>query len=206
MKTIFRQTPLYKFLYFCNNNQLENNILDCGAGGDCPPLTLFYSQDYDVQGIELSQSQIDKAETFSKKHEINLNIAKGNMLNIPFENEYFSYVYSYNTIFHMSKNDIHKAVNEIKRVLKPGGLCFINFLSCNDDEYGEGTQIAESEFQQEEKGEKVLHSYFQDDEADKYFVEMKILIKENRILEIFDGSKRVKQGFIDYIVEKKVGK
>lgn len=36
MKLVFRQTQLYKFLSYCNNNEisLEKSVLDCGAGGN----------------------------------------------------------------------------------------------------------------------------------------------------------------------------
>ena len=50
--------------------------------------------------------------------------------------------------------------------------------------------------------EPVTHSYFDYDEADKYFDDMKFMLKEIRILErIFEGEK-IKQGFIDYIFRK----
>ncbi|MCY6371149.1 methyltransferase domain-containing protein [Clostridium ganghwense] len=60
---------------------------------------------------------------------------------LPFEDESISYIYCYNTIFHMKKIDISKAIDEIKRVLKPGGLCFVKFLSVNDFGYGYGEKL-----------------------------------------------------------------
>lgn len=202
MKTVFRQTQLYKFLLFCSNDNLPNDILDCGAGGDCPPLALFRSHGYNVQGIEISEKQIDIANKYATKYGLDLNISKANMLQIPFESDSFSYVYSYNSIFHMCKNDIQNAVLEIERVLRPGGLCFINFLSLNDFRHGCGEKVGEGEFLQEERDDIVLHSYFQDNEADKYFEGMEILIKENRILERINDGKSIMQGYIDYIVRK----
>ncbi|MFT8351338.1 methyltransferase domain-containing protein, partial [Clostridium saccharoperbutylacetonicum] len=106
------------------------------------------------------------------------------------------------TIFHMRKIDISKAISEIKRVLKPGGICFVNFLSINDKNCGDGEKIGEGEFLQEEDGQKVIHAYYDINEAEVHFKGMNILMKENRILErIFEGEK-IKQGYIDYIVQK----
>lgn len=202
MNLVFRQTQLYKFLNYCNESNLEKNILDCGAGGNCPPLALFSEFGYKTYGIELSDSQIKKAQLFSKEHKLELNISKGDMRKLTFEDESISFIYSYNTIFHMKKVDIAKAVSEIKRVLKPNGLCFINFLSIDDENYGSGEKIGEGEFLQEEDGEKVIHTYYDVEEAEKHFKDMKILFKENRVLErIFEGQK-IKQGYIDYIVKK----
>lgn len=202
MEFIFRQPQLYRFLNYCNEEGLEKNILDCGAGGNMPPLAVFLEQGYKTYGIEISHKQIERVEAFSKEHKVSLNITKGDMRKLPFENESFNYVYSYNSIFHMKKADIKKAVNEIKRVLKPGGLCLVNFLSINDDDYGKGEKAGDGEFFRIEDGEKVLHSYYDINEAEEHFKDMKILFKENRILErIYEGQK-IRQGYIDYIVKK----
>ena len=202
MKILMKQTQLYRFLDYCNQCDLEKSVLDCGAGGDCPPLALFSEYGYKTQGLEISDSQIEKAKNFSRKYGLNLNISKGDMRQLPFENESISYIYSYNSIFHMTKKDIEKSINEIKRVLKPGGLCCINFLSLQDSWYGQGEELGENEFLQMERGEKVIHTYYNIDEGEIHFQDMKILFKENRILErIFEGEK-IKQVYIDYIVQK----
>ncbi|MDR3598634.1 class I SAM-dependent methyltransferase [Clostridium sp.] len=202
MNLVFRQTQLYKFLSYCNQSDLEKIVLDCGAGGNCPPLALFSEFGYKTYGIELSDSQIEKAQTFSKEHNVELNISKGDITSLTFEDEFISFIYSYNTIFHMEKADIAKAVDEIKRVLKPGGICFINFLSISDEEYGHGEKVGEGEFLQEEDGQKVVHTYYDIEEGEAHFKDMHILFKENRVLErIFEG-KKIKQGYIDYIVQK----
>lgn len=204
MKIVFRQTQLYKFLKYCNDNELEDIVLDCGAGGNCPPLALFSEFGYKTYGIERSASQIKKAELFSEEHKLQLNIAEGDIRNLPFKDEAFSYVYSYNTIFHMKKEDINKSVKEIKRVLKPGGLCFINFLTTKDSDYGIGEKLGEGEFLQVEDGDKVIHTYYEIEEADKHFMDMNILFKEDRVLERIFQGKRIRQGYLDYIAEKPI--
>lgn len=204
MKLVFRQTQLYKFLSYCNNNEiaLEKSVLDCGAGGNCPPLALFSEYGYKTYGIEFKDSQIEKAKKFSEEHNVELNITKGDIRKLPFEDETISYIYSYNTIFHMKKKDILKAVKEIKRVLKPGGICFINFLTINDENFGRGEKVGKGEFLQVEDGEKIVHAYYDIGEAEEYFKDMKIIFKENRVLErIFEGE-NIKQGYVDYIVQK----
>lgn len=51
------------------------------------------------------------------------------MKEIPFDNEFFSFLFSYNTSVHMKKQDFSLALSEFYRVLKYGGLCYVNFLS-----------------------------------------------------------------------------
>ena len=202
MKTVFRQTPLYRFLYFCCESQLEKSVLDCGAGGDMPPLALFSEYGFKTFGIEIRGAQIEKADAFSKTRGIALNILKGVIRELPFSDGSVSHAYSYNTIFHMSKADIGRAAEEIKRVIRPGGLCFINFLSVEDCNCGAGEEADEGEYLQSEGDEEIIHTYYKPDEAEKHFRGMDILYKENRILErIFEGRK-IRQGDIDYIARK----
>jgi hypothetical protein len=41
-------TPLYEFLRQCNASPLAKKILDCGAGGARPPLSLFHHHGYET--------------------------------------------------------------------------------------------------------------------------------------------------------------
>jgi len=202
MNVVFRQVPLYRFLQYCNECDHERIVLDCGAGGNCPPLALFSQFGYKLNGIELDLSQIDKASLFAEKHGLDLNIKHGDMRKLDFEDESLSFVYSYNTIFHMKKTDIHKAIEEMKRVLIPRGLLFVNLLSTDDESFRSGKEIGFGEYEQLEDEETCIHTYYGIDEADSYFNGMEILYKEVRLLErIFEG-KKIKQGYIDYIVKK----
>lgn len=203
MQKIYRQTQLYKFLSYCQQTEgLGKNILDCGAGGNMPPLAMFQNFGYIPHGIEISDNQIKRAQKFGEEQGADLNIVKGDIRALPLGDASMSFVYSYNTIFHMTKEDIEKAVEEIKRVLVPGGLCFINFLSHENDEYGNGEEVGEGEFLQDEGDEKIIHSYHTEAETDKLFDNTEILFKENRVLHrIFEGE-MIKQGYIDYIARK----
>lgn len=202
MGIVFRQTQLYKFLKYCNENDLDKVVLDCGAGGNCPPLALFAENGYKTLGIELDNDKVDMANDFAKEHGAELNIVQGDMRELPIGDESMSYVFSYNTIFHMEKKDIAKAIKEMKRVLKPGGLCFVNFLTINDFGYGNGKELGKGEYLQEEDGNEVIHTYYEIDEGDSLFNDMEIIFKENRVLErIFEGEK-IRQGYVDYIVRK----
>ncbi len=203
MKNVFKQVPLYRFLDYCNEAGLEKEILDCGAGGVCPPLSLFSDHGYKTHGIEFDQNQLDKACTFAKKQSQDLNIEPGDMRSLYFEDASLSYVYSYNSIFHMRKSDVEKSVTEMKRVLKSGGLMFVNFLSTNDHRFGSGPDVGYHEYEQEDDGIPVIHSYYEAQEAEKLFEDMDILYKEDRTLERIYKGELIRQGFIDYILLKK---
>ncbi|MBB6217023.1 ubiquinone/menaquinone biosynthesis C-methylase UbiE [Anaerosolibacter carboniphilus] len=201
MEKIFRQIPLYRFLMVCNEENSDKRILDCGAGGDCPPLSLFSKYGYQTTGIEFDEEQLKRAQKFGDSHGQCLGIQLGDMRTLPFPDEHFGNVYSYNSIFHMKKVDIEKSILEMKRVLKSNGLMFVNFLSTDDFRCGEGPCVGDNEYEQMDDV-PVIHSYFTHSEADRYFEDMKILYKEVRILERVYEGELIRQGFIDYIVRK----
>ena len=202
MNEIFKQIPLYRFIMFCNDTNMDKTVLDCGAGGDCPPLSLFSEYGFLTHGIEFSTKQLEEANKYATKRSQHLNIEQGDMRQLKFENESISFVYSYNSVFHMTKEDVSKSINEMKRVLKPKGLLFVNFLTTKDLRCGEGVAVGKNQYEQMDDDVPVIHSYFEECEPDNYFEDMKILYKESRVLERIYEGKKIRQGFVDYIVKK----
>lgn len=201
--TVYKQIPLYRFLDFCLEASPSTglSILDAGAGGKTPPLALFKSHGFDTYGVEIDAKALAEAKQFEIENHLNLGIIQGDMLHLPYEHHLFDFVYSYNSIFHMKKVDIDLAMAELHRVLKPGGLLFVNFLSIDDFRCGVGPNHGNHQYEQMDD-EPVIHSYFDYDEADRYFEGMEILIKETRIIERIYEGERIRQGFVDYIVRK----
>ncbi len=202
MSEIFKQIPLYRFMAYCDDATLEKTVLDCGAGGDCPPLSLFFEHGYSTCGIEYSKSQLDEALNYADKKGQNLNIELGDMRKLKFSDETFCFVYSYNSVFHMRKEDVLKSICEMKRVLKKDGLFFVNFLTVKDSRVGQGGNLGDNQFEQMDGDVPVIHSYYEENEPDNYFQDMKVLYKECRVVERIYQGELIRQGFVDYILKK----
>ncbi len=195
---IVRSTPICEFVTLCESTPLEKRVLDCGAGGKYPPLALFHDRGYETYGIEISKTQLKRAQAFCKENGIELNIFNSDMRGIPFSDESFSFVYAYDSIFFLKEADIAVAVSEIERVLKPKGLCFISFRSIDD--------TVEEEFPESHPvgimlGTKKL-TYHEDDEPDIYFQRFKILRRKKRIMKTLVKGEKGKRAYLDYIAEK----
>jgi SAM-dependent methyltransferase len=65
---------------------------------------------------------------------------------LPFADESFDYVLSWNVIFHGTMGDVGRRLAEIWRVLKPGGLFQGTMLSKRDVQFGRGRAIAPDTF------------------------------------------------------------
>lgn len=198
---------LYGFLKVCNASSLEKEVLDCGAGGRKPPLALFYEYGYKTHGIDISDRSLAAAQRFCQEHKMQLNIVKGDMRHIPFEDESLSFVYSINTIGHHSKADIAIAMKEIERVLKPDGLCYVNFGSIDRPMPNIGREVRKGEWVRvRDDGMESFHSYYEDTEPDGYFTRFEIIRKEKRIIDIpidkIRGASDWHYGDIGYIARK----
>jgi ubiquinone/menaquinone biosynthesis C-methylase UbiE len=158
-------------------------ILDCGAGGPLPPLTLFYQHGFDAWGIDSSQEQIDLARQFCQAQHIPLHLQKADMRQIPFEDAAFDHVYEHYAMCHLSKRDTALAVQEMRRVLKPGGLCFLGVISQSTWPHALfGQEAQPGEYWGEEDGEeRALHSLFSDAEADALVAGWTILSRSKQI-------------------------
>lgn len=119
-----------------------------------------------------------------------------------FKDNSISFAYSYNSIFHMYKDDIKSSISEVKRVLKPEGLFYLNLLSIEDCGFGDGEEIRKGEFIQREYDDVVIHSYFEDEELDNSLEGFIIIRKEKRIIEEYEEGQKYKYAFLDYILKK----
>lgn len=79
MNVVFKQIPLYRFIMYCNETTMNKRVLDCGAGGDCPSLSLFSEYGYLTHGIEFNITQLEEANRYANKKNQNLNIEQGDM-------------------------------------------------------------------------------------------------------------------------------
>ena len=192
-------TPLYEFLRQCNASPLERRVLDCGAGGSEPPLSLFYQYGYETYGIEIATHAVDSASQFCRDNGMPLRIFRGDMRTIPFASESFSFVYSFNAIFFMTKPDIARSMGEMERVLKPGGLLYVNFVSVDEPDKGPFCETAPARLLL--KSERFAQH--EDDEADAYFEAFDILRKEKQFIDKVYGRGRSLQVYVEYIARKR---
>jgi SAM-dependent methyltransferase len=109
-------------LWDCVKNYLdtfESNsyILDIGAGNG---KYMNYRNDIIMKGIDISNELV---KICNKK---NLDVIHGNMINLPFEDNIFDASLCVAAYHHLDNEiDRKKALDEMYRVLKIGGKCFI---------------------------------------------------------------------------------
>jgi len=194
MKTVIWPAPLYSFLGYItmkvDDPTLGKKILDCGAGGKYPPLTLFHKHGFETYGIDISAEQIEKAKDFAASQGIELDIREADMRNIPFSGEYFDFCYESFSMSHMVKAEIKQTIQEMKRVLKKCGYLFMGFILRDTWPLkGQERVSGSGEYWCEEEGEEPIHSVFAEEETEGCLGGLEIVKKE--ILTVSD-TERVK--------------
>lgn len=104
-----------------------DSIIEIGFGSGVllPELSLRTKRLY---GVDIHDS-IDKVEEMLKKENIAAVLTKGDVLHLPYKDESFECVVSIATLEHIKELD--KALCEIKRVLKKGGIAVLGFPVAN---------------------------------------------------------------------------
>ncbi|WP_371805932.1 class I SAM-dependent methyltransferase [Candidatus Lokiarchaeum ossiferum] len=195
-------TELIDLLYFCEQYSAGKKVLDCGAGGSYPKLALFGDKDYELYGIDSDDDALQSAHQFAQLNQIEMNFKKADIRSIPYPDNHFDVVYSYNTIFHMKKIEIKKAVDEIIRILKPGGIGFINFIDINDDIHKTDTEDEPGEYVSSGDGYDIIHTLLSEDECEAMLSGVKILEKQQKYITRLNIDQPYKYGFLDYFFQK----
>lgn len=102
--------------------------LGCGTGHY---LGRMSDQGYHMVGLENSQGMAEQARKNNTARGLEVKI--GSITDIPFADESFSFAYTINVLHHLpSQQHQKKALQEVKRILKKGGLFFIHEMNCDN--------------------------------------------------------------------------
>ena len=190
--------PIYAFLSYIADQQLKGeleeqiSVLECGAGGEKPPLALFAEHGIKASGIDTSNEQIEKALQYCLDTGVDVELKVGDMRQIPYENEEFDCVYEHYSMCHLSKAETLKTIREMYRVTKKHGLCYLGIISMDTwPKSMFGNEKEPGEYWVEEFGKLTRHSLFSTDEADLLVKDWEILSKEKHVSYLLNMVKSV---------------
>jgi len=104
-----------------DNQMLDKNVLEigCGVGNNLIPIAKL---GYSAYGIDISNYAILEANNRAVKQSIKVNFNSGNVNQLPYKSNFFSYVIDRSVLTCTTPETITRALDEILRVLKPGGV------------------------------------------------------------------------------------
>jgi SAM-dependent methyltransferase len=99
-----------------------SRILDCGCGPGSITVGLArWAPDGETVGVDIGAQQLEGARALARDLGVtNVMFREGSIFDLPFADESFDVVFSQTVLFHVPHPE--KALAEIKRVLRPGGV------------------------------------------------------------------------------------
>ena len=132
-----RQEEIWNDFYSKNRTAWRGNTtvpvvntgkaLDLGCGNGKTVSTLV-DEGFKVSGIDFSSVAIDQCKTNFKDSDFYV----GSVCELPFDDDSFDYITAVHVLEHLNDEELSKAVEEIRRVLKPSGYVFIRSFTPND--------------------------------------------------------------------------
>ncbi len=96
--------------------------IGCAHGPDFLP----FRQNFNLYGVDFSAQMLNFARKYSPKFEFAVNLLLADVCHLPFAEGVFDWAISVATYHHIKgKNEQQAALEELLRVLKPGGEAFI---------------------------------------------------------------------------------
>ena len=96
--------------------------IGCAHGPDFLP----FKEGFDLYGVDFSTEMLKFARKYSQKFNFAVNLSVAEVGHLPYCNDSFNWAISVATYHHIKgKEERQAALNELRRVLKPGGEAFI---------------------------------------------------------------------------------
>lgn len=164
----------YPRLNFDKKSFQNKKICDLGCG-DGRNLVLLSQCGFDVYGMEISEDIMKKVRYDMDDLNINAEIRCGTNDNIPYENDFFDFLLSWNSCYYMGENrDLDVYVEEFARCLKSDGYLVLSipkktcFIYHGSEKLNDGYQIIRNDpFNL--RNEEVLRMFENEDEIKNVF-------------------------------------
>lgn len=161
--------------------------LGCGLGRH----SIFFAQNgFDVCSLDLSQSGIDTLKKNAEKLGLKINTTLGDMNSLPYAPESFDCLLAYHVISHTDSIGIKTILNEIGRVLKPGGEFYITLCSKNSSNFTEGKypKLDENTILKTNEPEMGVPHFYTDLDGVKMLMRDYKIISLRQIQDIYDNE------------------
>lgn len=129
-KDNFWLTPCEESYYFSEKwrHEGKKSVLDLGCGLGRHSI-LFAQKGFKVTSVDLSEYSIQHLREWEQRERVFIRSKVCDIKELPFADNAFDCIFSYHVISHTDSKGIHHILDEIKRVLKPGGEVYLTMCS-----------------------------------------------------------------------------
>lgn len=122
--------PCEESYYYSNKWKKEGlrSILDLGSGLGRHSI-LFAREGFQVTAVELSEYGVKHLIEWQKREGLDILTKHCDMKQLPFSDNAFDCIWAYHVVSHTDTEGFIEILNEIRRVLKPGGHIYLTLCS-----------------------------------------------------------------------------
>ncbi|WP_420336149.1 class I SAM-dependent methyltransferase [Roseibium sp.] len=139
------------------NGPVKALDLGCGVGRHA---LAFARAGFDTHAMDLSEAGLQELQESARAEDLKIATHLASMTELPFEDNSFDYVLSFNVIYHGDPEIVRTCISEIARVLKPGGLYQGTMLSKRNANFGIGDEVAPDTWVREGDDDKDHPHYY----------------------------------------------
>lgn len=165
------------------------SILDLGCGLGRHAI-YFAKKGFSVTAVDLSEEAVIYVKERAEEEGLNISCEVADMMNLPFTDSFFDRVFSYHVISHQDTKGVQKVIDEIARVLKPGGKVFLTLCSKEHYAFSEESfpHVDENTVLKTEGAEVEVPHFFADKEIIKVLFHCYSLLQVRHITECVMGE------------------
>lgn len=131
--------------------------LGCGVGRHSLAMAMV---GFETSALDASNTGLLELQRSAETHQLTISTHQGRMTELPFPNETFDYVLSWNVIYHGDQTIVEQTIGEIHRVLRRNGIFQGTMLSKRRHDYGHGHEISANTFVQPGADGDKAHPHF----------------------------------------------
>ena len=131
--------------------------IGCGIGRHVVALA---TEGFETHAIDSSLEALEQCRTCLKESQLSATVGMAEVKALPYPVELCDFVLCWNVIYHSTRSGMIKALSEIERVLRPGGLLCLTLNSTRNRNCGLGTEVEPDTFNNPDKIDgQHLHHY-----------------------------------------------
>lgn len=138
--------------------------LGCGSGRH---LMYLRAQGFQVIGVDFASAGLKRAAWMGAHFGSGIHLVRADMTALPLQARSFSAAISYHVIYHGVIDQVRRALREVRRTLRPGGIVRMNFLADSHHRFKEGDPVAEKTYRLSRGADAgAIHRFFGRDELE----------------------------------------
>jgi tellurite methyltransferase len=201
--TLWGLKPIDTLVDYVSIVEPSGKVLDLGMGEGRNAL-YFASKGFEVEGIDISETAVNRALTAAEDHGLLLKAKVIDLISLEIEEKAYSLIILANVLNFFKDEEIKQLIDKAKKGLMKGGLLYINAFTIQDPSYEKNVSGAErisSNTFYRVKSDSYIH-FFTRDELDGFFEEYQtIKVSESYLLDVSHGEPHY-HGTIEMMVKK----